>query len=226
MNPKRSHDIGHCACQIVERLEIEPHRPSASSPPAEASPQAQPDIAALTRRLVAGDDQAYRMFYELYFDRLWRYLLVVTAGDEHVAREALQGTLTRVVRHIRVFSDEAVFWSWLTVLARSARADDRRKRRRYLAFLDRFTREAPAAPEPASTARDDARLDEVLREAMAELPADERELLEAKYSAEQPVREIATQLQTTEKAVESRLGRIRRKLKDAVLAQLHHEPRA
>jgi DNA-directed RNA polymerase specialized sigma24 family protein len=38
------------------------------------------------------------------------------------------------------------------------------------------------------------------------------------------VREIAAELQTTEKAVESKLSRIRRKLKDAVLAELNHEP--
>jgi len=37
------------------------------------------------------------------------------------------------------------------------------------------------------------------------------------------VREIAEGQQTTEKAVESKLSRVRRKLKDAVLAKLNHE---
>jgi DNA-directed RNA polymerase specialized sigma24 family protein len=37
------------------------------------------------------------------------------------------------------------------------------------------------------------------------------------------VREIAGELQTTEKAVESKLSRIRHKLKDAVLAELKNE---
>jgi DNA-directed RNA polymerase specialized sigma24 family protein len=96
-------------------------------------------VAVLTRRMVQGDETAYRTFYDAYFDRLSRYLLVVTAGDEDAAREALQSGLVRVVRHIKIFTSEAVFWSWLTVLARSALSDQRRKRRRYLAFLDRFT---------------------------------------------------------------------------------------
>ena len=98
------------------------------------------DIAALTRAMARGDESAYRTFYEAYFHRLFRYLLVVTAGDEDAAREALQATLVRVVRHIKPFREEGVFWSWLTVLARSALSDQTRKRRRYLAFLDRFTR--------------------------------------------------------------------------------------
>ena len=88
------------------------------------------DVEALTRRLTRGDEAAYRVFYEAYFDRLSRYLLVVTGGDDDAVREALQGTLVRLVRYSRVFSDEAVFWSWLTVLARSALSDDKRKRRR------------------------------------------------------------------------------------------------
>jgi DNA-directed RNA polymerase specialized sigma24 family protein len=50
-------------------------------------------------------------------------------------------------------------------------------------------------------------------------------LVEQKYFARRAIREIAGELQTTEKAVESKLSRIRRKLKDAVLAELNHEPR-
>ena len=97
-----------------------------------------------------GDEEAYRDFYDAYYNRLWRYLLVVTAGDEEATAEALQATLVRVVRHIKVFQDEASFWGWLTVLARSALSDQRRGRRRYLAFLDRFTRHTEAHAPPAA----------------------------------------------------------------------------
>lgn len=177
----------------------------------------------LTRRLVEGDEAAYRMFYHAYVDRLTRYLLVVTAGDEHATRDTLQGTLTRVVQHIRVFEDEATFWSWLTVLARSARADDRRKRRRYLAFLDRFTQHAATETFAQPTEPHEDRLDQSLTRHVAQLPANERELIEWKYIHYRSVREIAARLATTEKTVESRLGRIRVKLKEAVLAELKHE---
>src|SRR2546427_4287238 len=87
-----------------------------------------------------GDEMAYRIFYDAYYHRLWRYLLVVTSGDEEASGEALQSALVRVVRHIKVFPDDAAFWGWLTVLARSALSDQTRGRRRYLAFLDRFTK--------------------------------------------------------------------------------------
>jgi len=58
---------------------------------------------------------------------------------------------------------------------------------------------------------------------VALLPPDERDLVEQKYFAQRAVREIANELQTTEKAVESKLSRVRKKLKDAVLADLNDE---
>jgi len=70
--------------------------------------------------------------------------LVVTGGNEDSTREALQSALLRVVRNIREFPNDAVFWGWLTVLARSALFDQTRKRRRYFAFLALGERRGPS----------------------------------------------------------------------------------
>jgi RNA polymerase sigma-70 factor, ECF subfamily len=170
-----------------------------------------------------GDEMAWRMFYNAYFDRLWRYLLVVAAGNEDAAREAMQGAMVRVTRHIKIFRDENVFWSWLTVLGRSALADENKKRRRYFAFLDRFMRHVNVEPDGASDTRTGERLKSLLESQVAALPPNERELVEQKYFAHRAVREIADDLQTTEKAVESKLSRVRKKLKDGMLAELKDE---
>jgi RNA polymerase sigma-70 factor, ECF subfamily len=181
------------------------------------------DVPALTRRMAEGNETAFRIFYGAYFDRLWRYLLVVAAGDEQASREALQATMLRVVRYIKVFPSEAALWGWLTVLARSALADQTRKQRRYLAFLDRFSRHTRVQQTGVDEAESDATLLALLDKRLAELPADERELVEAKYFARRSVRELADQLQTSEKAIESRLVRIRRKLRDTLLGSLKDE---
>ena len=188
-----------------------------------ASPRQSPDITALTRAMAGGDEAAYRQFYDAYFDRLLRYLLVVTGGNEEAAREALQLALVRVVRHAKAFELEETFWSWLTVLARSALADESRKRRRYFAFLERFTRQQETGSSAMDNGEADAQLRALLESKLTALPEDERQLIEQKYILRQSVREIADGHQTTEKAVESRLSRVRRKLKDAVMAELKNE---
>jgi RNA polymerase sigma-70 factor (ECF subfamily) len=181
------------------------------------------DVSALTRAMAKGDEMAYRTFYNAYFDRLLRYLLVVTRGDEAAAREALQLTLLRVVRNIKVFPTEPAFWGWLTLLARSAFKDETRKHRRYFAFLERFTFHTRV--ESSSAVSDEAgeKLRALLESSLTSLPSGDHELMRQKYFAHQSVREIAIALQTTEKSVESRLSRIRRRLKDAVLSQLKNE---
>lgn len=173
--------------------------------------------------MAEGDEMAWRTFYNAYFDRLWRYLLVVAAGNEDTAREAMQGALIRVARHAKTFHDENTFWSWLTVVARTAFADETKKRRRYFSFLDRFTLRSTVEQNGTSDAQIDERLKNLLERQMASLPPDEQKVVEQKYFERRSVREIANELQTTEKAVESKLSRIRKKLKDAVIAQLNEQ---
>ncbi|HTI98815.1 MAG TPA: sigma-70 family RNA polymerase sigma factor [Dongiaceae bacterium] len=192
---------------------------------AQSAPESGADlsVAVLTRALARGDEPAFRQFYAAYFDRLLRYLLVVCAGDETAAREALQQTLVRVVRHVKPMETEAQFWNWLTVLARSARADESRRQRRYLAFLARFTRQQETGKATPTPARAEDRLQTLLATQLAKLPPAEQQLLTEKYLDRRSVRDIATGEQITEKAVESRLTRIRRKLKTAILAELKNE---
>jgi RNA polymerase sigma-70 factor (ECF subfamily) len=181
------------------------------------------DISQLTGLMVKGDEIAYRTFYDHYFNRLLRYLLVVTGGRDEAAREVIQQTMLRVVRHIRVFNSEPTFWSWLTVLARSSVVDEERKRTRYLAFLDRFFIRQQVENDPGD--RDpDYRLHELLQRNLELLPSDERDLIERKYLQTGSVKEIACTLQSSEKAIESRLVRIRKKLRAAILEQLRDEP--
>jgi RNA polymerase sigma factor (sigma-70 family) len=180
-------------------------------------------VAELTTRLRAGDEAAWREFHDTYCHRLLRYLLVVTRGEEDLAHNALQGAFLRAVRHARRFDSEAALWSWLTVLAVSAVRDERRKHQRYRSFLGRwFTWLSVSPPDPAPVARDQE-LHSLLADALAALPAGDAGLVQSKYFEDQSVRDIAAALGTTEKAVESRLTRIRARLRHDLLSRLRHE---
>jgi RNA polymerase sigma factor (sigma-70 family) len=183
------------------------------------------EIAALTARMAKGDEGAYGRFFELYFNRLLRYLLVVTAGDEETARDSLQGTFLRVVRHIKPFESEEVFWSWLTVLARSSVIDEQRKAKRYRGLLQRLFQPAePASLSTAAAGEDaDGRMLGLLDSTLATLDVEDRDLIQRKYFTKQSVRDIALDLGLTEKAIESRLVRIRRHLKEHLMKELRHE---
>lgn len=169
-------------------------------------------IARLTAEMTRGSDDAFREFFDRYFNRVLGYLLVLTRGHEDSAREAIQSAMLRVAKHIRRFDSEQAFWNWLTVLARTALVDQQRKRNRYDAVLERFGHEDPSRVE--------SHLIECLRQSLSTLPRDELTLIERKYFEGETVAQIATALNTTEKAVESRLTRIRQKLKKQTLELL------
>jgi RNA polymerase sigma-70 factor, ECF subfamily len=177
------------------------------------------ETARLTRLMQRGDEEAYREFFRLYFHRLLAYLLVVTRGNEALARDLVQQTMIKVAKHVRVFDDEAVLWRWLTLLARTAAVDEGRKSQRYFAFLQRWW--GGRADEP-NVDRENAFEDLLARE-LDHLEPEDRLVLERKYLEGWSVREIAAELATSEKAVESRLSRVRAKLKTNVLKGLEHE---
>jgi RNA polymerase sigma factor (sigma-70 family) len=177
------------------------------------------DLPDLTAMMSRGDEGAFHEFHRCYFDRLFCYLLVIAKGDEELAREALQLTFVRVARHVRRFESETVFWSWLTVLARSSFSDENRKRYRYQGLLARFVE---SRDEASSVTNVDAgtQFSELLSEELERLPVDDRELLDKKYREGESVRCLAESRRMSEKAMESHLLRIRRKLKTAMLSRL------
>ena len=180
-------------------------------------------ITALTVGLAAQDEEAFRQFHASYFDRLLRYHLVIARGDEHEAQEALQETLLRVARHARRFEDAEIFWSWLTVLACSAAADTGRKRNRYWRLIASYARSLIPTATPRIADDTEEELNCLLSSSLGELPPEERLLVEGKYLRRATVRELALETGLTERAVDGRLLRARRRLREKIVAKLRHE---
>ena len=183
-------------------------------------PQPVPtSVLPLTRGLAANDEEAFREFHQLYFDRLYHFMLAVTRGQEDEAQEALQETLLRVLRYARPFETEDAFWSWLKVVARSTARDRGRKQQRYLKLLQSFALRGQYQVE-VQTFDEEDHLRGLLDESLGELDPQDRQLVEGKYLGEATVRELSARTGLTDKAVESRLLRARRDLRQRLLQKL------
>jgi RNA polymerase sigma-70 factor (ECF subfamily) len=170
---------------------------------------------ALTQRVAAGDDLAAREFFETYCDRIFRYALALARGNEEVAREILSLTMIKAARHMQPLASDDDIWRWMTRIARNCFVDHYRKSRRVVPLNDSDEALAfAAAPNPDTT------ISGALDEALTELPIRDRELIERYYLDEQSQSALAEEICATRKAVESRLARIRRKLRAAILQKL------
>jgi RNA polymerase sigma factor (sigma-70 family) len=179
------------------------------------------DTTRLTRAIVAGDEAAFSEFYDRYSGRLFGFLLVLTSGQEDVARELHQIVMVKVARKFRVIASETELWAWLSQIARNAFVDHLRKqtRRRECSLEDLSCDRVQAQPDAAEQT-----LLHQLEEGLKCLDTEERSLLEAAYFDKRPHKAMAAETGQTIKAIDSKLGRIRTKLRTFIMRRTPNEP--
>ena len=187
------------------------------------------DDAKLVSRLLAGDEQAFREFFDEYFERLYRFGMARTRGHHDLAEEASQRALCRAVRRLDTFRGEASLFSWLAQIYRNELADLLEARHRDAARHVSLDSEGSAQHEVAAlqsdaSAEPDARaaradLGRLLRELLDGLPGRYGEILEWKYLEELSTQQIAERLHVTAEAAQSSLQRARQALRSALAAR-------
>ena len=159
-----------------------------------ARPQSDAEEAALIRGVAGGDERAFASLYDRYGPILFGLLLRILHSRPE-AEDVLQEVFLQVWQQARSFdAARGRAFTWLVTLARS-RAIDR------LRALDSRERAARRSAEDAppqgegEEAADDAALREeragVVREALAELPEEQRQVLLLAYLEGMSQSEIA-----------------------------------
>jgi RNA polymerase sigma-70 factor (ECF subfamily) len=162
--------------------------------------------------VLAGDEQAWRAWYEATFEPLYAYVLWRCAGLRDVADEIVQETWLIAVRRLAEFDpDRASFLVWLRgIAANLARSHFRTEKRRTTQPL---AGTEPAVADSALERREQAQR---VAEALARLPEHYEAVLRAKYLEQQSVADIAAGRNESVKAVESLLTRARQALRAAL----------
>lgn len=180
------------------------------------------------KRLAAGHDAALNDLMERHSERLFHYLirLLQNEGD---AEELAQESFVRVYQHRARFDAERKFSTWLYAIASNLARDRFRWRSRHPQVSLDVENEATGTdykeilPDAKSDPSDDLQANErveAVRKALAQLPEDLRlPLVLAEYE-EKSQAEIAQVLGCTIKAVETRIYRARKQLRESLGALL------
>ncbi len=176
---------------------------------------------ALLLRVQAGETRAIGELMSELIPHIERQLLRYPVTEED-RRDLLQATLMQVFRRIGSFRGDSSFSTWLfRVTANSALMLMRSQRRHRARIVEGLELEdlsvLPAANDGASE-RSDVELEKLqrdarVREALAELPEDYRDVVVAHYHQDLGLQEIADRFDLTESAVRSRLHRARTRLR-------------
>ncbi|OBI98074.1 RNA polymerase subunit sigma [Mycobacterium asiaticum] len=145
-----------------------------------------------------------RALYDEHAAVLWRYALRLTGGDASHAEDVVQETLVRAWQHPEVVSDtERSARAWLFTVARNLIIDDRRsaRYRNTAGSIDDAN-----VPEHSSPDEVNAALDRLLiADAMTQLSAEHRAVIERSYYRGWTTTQIANDLGIAEGTVKSRL---------------------
>jgi len=176
-------------------------------------------------RLLAGDERAFREFFDEYFDRLYRFALSRARNDSSLAEEAAQRALCRAVRKLESFRGESSLFSWLAGICRNELADlfeiSNRDAARQVS-LDSDPSGQRAAQqhaadlqhEPEEQTASDERTEHI-ETILRQLPGRYGEVLRWKYLDDLSTEEIAVKLGVSYDAAQSSLQRARAAFKSA-----------
>lgn len=178
------------------------------------------DASALIDRMKRRDPAALAEFQTAYAP-LIRYVISPILPGEADREECLSDVLMLVWDHIGDYAPgRSALTTWLTVLARNAALNRRRAngKRQGDTVLDEAMPDPAGTPEQALLQKERER---AVQKAVSALPARDKTLFYRKYYYYQSTAQIAAELGLSERAVEGRLYRIRKRLQIELGGERH-----
>jgi len=185
---------------------------------------------ALVKRILAGDEKAFKSFVDDYFPRLYRYARHRLKNEADVD-DVVQVVLTQAARRLETYRGEATLLTWLVQICRHEISKTLHKSCRDADMMTPFLNDdllrsvvesietgSHLGPE-AETRRTE--LISLIQFALDQLPEHYATALELKYIEGFNSREIALRLQTTDEATQSLLARARRAFREVCGEALH-----
>lgn len=169
----------------------------------------------LQRIAETGDTEAFRELFELYAPRVKSYMMRQGA-DANTAEELAQETLLTVWRKASLYSgDKGSATTWIFTIARNLRIDRLRREFVWQELPDDHNEEASSDALPDEVASERERGERVQR-ALAELPADQHEVVSLSYVEGLSHSEIAERLALPLGTVKSRMRLAYQKIREAL----------
>jgi RNA polymerase sigma-70 factor, ECF subfamily len=181
--------------------------------------------AAVVRRVLAGDTEAYALLVERYYERCARYAVRVI-GNREDAEEAVQDTLLRTFRSLSRYEERGQFTAWIfRILANQCRSTVARMARRERDFPDVYSDDAlpvEAAPNvDGNLVAVHGSTGDRLDAALARLPGEQREALALRFGESLSYEDMSAITGASVSALKMRVSRATARLR-AQLMEVHH----
>jgi RNA polymerase sigma-70 factor, ECF subfamily len=180
------------------------------------------DESNLVQRMLRGEQRAFDEFFDSYASRIAAFASRRSSLDAAPLEDVVQLTMIHAIRSLATFRGGSSLFTWLCQICRNQLIDARRKadRQPKAQSLDDLSKRPTADivelvnyRDPLEECTEDSNRDAV-RRTINKLPANYARILELRFGDELTVPEIASLLQLSESAAESRLVRARQAFRE------------
>jgi RNA polymerase sigma-70 factor (family 1) len=178
------------------------------------------ETVARTRRLAAGDADAFKHLFDTYFDRLYRYAYRYLQSAEE-SQDLVHDVFLQIWRQRRRIGLEQDLRAYLYAAARNQALNRLKHRRVEHRFLERRAAAIAAEERTGPTPNPDQEMEEVeraaaLQRAIDTLPHRQREVLQLRWHNQLSYAEVAALLHISPKTVAVHLARAFEHLRQAL----------
>ncbi len=183
-----------------------------------------PDEGSLLAALRAGNRRAAEELVERTHQMVYASLFKLTGGDAALAEDLSQDCYAKAWKALDDFDGRARLSTWLYRIAYNIFLNHVRRPALIRPFEEGETETLADSERPPALRAEQREQADRLRKSILELPEDLRFAITARYWAEMPVREIATQQGITVMGVRKRLRRAEAALRVALQMSEENDP--
>jgi RNA polymerase sigma-70 factor (ECF subfamily) len=184
----------------------------------------RPDDSELVAAIRAGDEFAFGVLYERYFQRVFNfaYSRLRSRAD---AEEAVQDTFTVVFRSIDAYRGQSSLLSWVYGIAKNTVNNQIRRNRAHEQRIERAQHELASPGRALDAFTPEERLNfrrcaDAIDEALTSATSWQAEVFKMRHFENLPIQEIAERMCRSNDAVRSSLYRMKRLVVEAIDGQM------
>jgi RNA polymerase sigma-70 factor (ECF subfamily) len=169
------------------------------------------------RRLVERDPEIIEKLYGEFKKAVTTYFVVKTFGNKTVADDLTHETFCSIMESVHRLKNKERLSFWVFTIAKRTLVKYQRKLFRNRKYMDIMKERYEAPPDFIELLEKKQKL-VLFKMALHALPPDYRQIFDLRFEENLSVKEIAAKTGKTAKSVENLLRRIKKKLKDRMLA--------
>jgi RNA polymerase sigma factor (sigma-70 family) len=177
------------------------------------------------RELKKGNAELFKMIYLAYKKDIYNFLIIKCRGDVHSAEDILSEAMISAYKALSTLKHRENLQSWLIKIAHRRFYDYRRKYFQDRKILEKLKEREVHEQKTTVDCNSELVMQEkavLLDLALNAINPDYKRILELKIFEKKKIKEIASLLQRTEKAIENMIFRAKKALKKEMKTYAHH----